>query len=151
MKIKTKYLGELEIDESDIISFANGLPGFNGEKKFILLPIPGTAPETFQTLQSIKTPELAFVVTNPYHIYKDYEFHLDQATIDQLKIKSKRDLFILTIVTLASPFEKSTMNLKAPIIINGQTRLGKQYILNDYTYPTKAPLVNDSNKHSGGK
>lgn len=151
MKIETKYLGELIIDEAEVITFINGLPGFNEEKQFILLPIPGTAPETFQTLQSIKTAELAFIVTNPYQIYQDYEFRLDQPTIDQLKITSEKDLFILTIVTLASPFEKSTINLKAPIVINGQTKLGKQYILNEYTYPTKAPLVNEENKQSGGE
>lgn len=150
MKIQTKYLGEITIDSKKIITFANGLPGFNNEKQFILLPIPETVPESFQTLQSIQTPELAFVVTNPYQIYHDYEFRLDQPTIDQLKITSERDLFILTIVTLTSPFEQSTINLKAPIIINGEARYGKQYILNDCSYPTKAPLVKKETEEPGG-
>ena len=143
-------MGQLTIDTTEIVTFKNGLPGFNDEKSFILLPIPGTTPESFQTLQSTRTPQLAFVVTNPYQIYQDYEFRLDQATIDQLNISSEKDLYILTIVTLTSPFEESTINLKAPIIINGKTQLGKQYILNDYSYPSKAPLVNKENKQSGG-
>ncbi|HLS06696.1 MAG TPA: flagellar assembly protein FliW [Bacillota bacterium] len=150
MNIQTKYLGEITIDPKKIVTFANGLPGFKNEKQFILLPIPEAAPESFQTLQSIQTPELAFVVTNPYQIYHDYEFRLDQPTIDQLAITSEQDLFILTIVTLTSPFEQSTINLKAPIIINVKTKRGKQYILNDDTYPTKAPLVNKDTKQSGG-
>ena len=151
MKIQTKYIGDITIDPKNVINFANGLPGFNDEKKFVLLPIPGTSSGAFQTLQSTKTAELAFVVTNPYQMYKDYEFRLDQPTIDQLQIESEEDLLILTIVTLTTPFEKSTINLKAPIIVNLKQQQGKQYILNNYSFPTKAPLIQEESKQSGGE
>lgn len=151
MNIQTKYIGDITIDPNNIINFENGLPGFNDEKKFVLLPIPGTSPGAFQTLQSTKTAELAFVVTNPYQMYQDYEFRLDQPTIDQLRIESEEDLLILTIVTLTTPFEKSTINLKAPIIVNLKQQQGKQYILNNYSFPTKAPLIQEEFKQSGGE
>jgi len=151
LKIQTKYIGDITIDPKNVINFANGLPGFNDEKKFVLLPIPGTSSGAFQTLQSTKTAELAFVVTNPYQMYKDYEFRLDQPTIDQLQIESEEDLLILTIVTLTTPFEKSTINLKAPIIVNLKQQQGKQYILNNYSFPTKAPLIQEESKQSGGE
>jgi len=151
LKIQTKYIGEITIDPKKIINFENGLPGFNEEKKFILLPIPGTAPGSFQTLQSTTTPELAFVVTNPYQVYADYEFRLDKSTVNQLQIESEQDVLILTIVTLKSPFEKSTINLKAPIIMNLKKQQGKQYILNDYSFPTKAPLIKEESNKLGGE
>lgn len=150
MKIQTKYIGEITIEEEMIVTFDKGLPGFDDETKFVLLPIPGTPPESFQTLQSIKTTELAFVVTNPYNLYQDYEFRIDQATIDQLEIADEKDLYIFTIVTLKTPFDQSTMNLQAPIIINAKNLQGKQYILNDDKYSTKAPLKLVDNDSAGG-
>lgn len=140
MKIQTKYLGEVQIDQSKTIHFASGLPGFQDETEFVLLNLPGELSTTFQTLQSIKTNDLAFIVTNPYQFYQDYEFQLDEHTIEQLRIEHQQDVSVIAIVTLKSPFEQSTMNLKAPVILNVQQKLGKQYILNDDRFKTRTPL-----------
>lgn len=129
------------IERDKIIIFETGLPGFKTEREFVLLHLPGTSDEIFQTLQSINTPSLAFVVANPYYFYKDYEFRLDDSIIDHLCIKQAKDVLVLTIMTLKSPFEKSTINLKAPLIINSTLKRGKQLILNEGDYPTKASLV----------
>lgn len=150
MKIQTKYIGEVTIEEDSIVTFEKGLPGFDKEKQFVLLPIPGTPPESFQTLQSIETPELAFVITNPYNLYNDYEFRIDQSTIDQLEIIDEEDLYIFTIVTLKSPFDQSTINLQAPIIINAKNLQGKQFILNNDKYTYKAPLNLKNHPTAGG-
>lgn len=139
MTVQTKYLGEMKVEEKDIILFNNGLPGFVTENKFTLMALPGNP--IFQILQSLNTPELAFIVTDPYHFYHDYTFKLDQATLENLKISDQADVLVLTIVTLTSPFEQSTINLKAPIIINRIQSLGKQYILNDEINQTKASIV----------
>lgn len=139
MKLQTKYLGDVQIETSQIIHFHSGLPGFIEETEFALLDLPGNP--VFQALQSTKTKDLAFIVTNPYHFYMDYEFTLDDPIVESLAIKSKRDVAVLTIVTLKSPFEASTINLKAPIIINSTRQQAKQYILNMADYPTKASIV----------
>ncbi|HLR74578.1 MAG TPA: flagellar assembly protein FliW [Virgibacillus sp.] len=141
MNIQTKYVGDVTVESDKIIHFKSGLPGFNDETEFVLLQLPGTPAEAFQTLQSIKTPDLAFVVANPYQFYQDYEFRLDHSIVEYLKIQDEKDVLILTIVTLKSPFENSTINLKAPLIINSTRKRGKQYILNEEDYPTKAALV----------
>ena len=44
MIIKTKYHGEIRIDEGQIISFENGLPGFNEETQFVVLPLSEDSP-----------------------------------------------------------------------------------------------------------
>lgn len=142
MKIQSKYLDELTIDQSKIIQFHSGIPGFLEETEFILLDLPGNT--IFQTLQSINTSELAFIVTSPYDFYPDYEFKLNSQLLEKLEIKKKEEIVVLTIVTLVSPFKSSTINLKAPIIINSIRKLGKQHILNDENYPTKA-LITSSN------
>lgn len=136
MNIQTKYLGEVEISTEQIIQFSFGLPGFLDEKEFVLLDIPGNP--VFQFLQSVQSKDIAFVVANPYHFYKDYRFELDEPTIDALQIESEKDVIVLTIVTVKDPFNSSTINLKAPLIINQQKLLGKQYILNSDEYDSKA-------------
>lgn len=137
--IDTKYLGKIDIEENQVIQFSSGLPGFVEEKKFALLEIPGNP--LFQTLQSLTSPDLAFIVTNPYHFYVDYEFRLDEQILETLNIQSEQDVVVLSIVTLKSPFKTSTLNLKAPIIIHSARKHGKQYILNKEDYSTKAPIV----------
>lgn len=137
--IDTKYLGKIEIEKKQIIQFPFGLPGFIEEEEFVILDIPGN--EAFQTLQSVATPSLAFIVTNPYQFYLDYTFKLDEQILESLAIESEEDVVVFSIVTLKSPFKTSTLNLKAPIIINSTEKQGKQYILNKDDYSTKAPIV----------
>src|SRR5699024_5299944 len=144
MKIGTKYIGEIELEQEHIIEFQTGLPGFLDEKRFVLLNIPCNT--VFQTLHSVITPNLTFVVTDTYFIYQDYTFELDDNMIAYLKLETERDVKVLSIVTLKKPFDESTINLKAPIIINVNSNQGKQYILNDDTYLTKAPITTQAEK-----
>lgn len=138
MNIKTKYLGEMTIDEAKIIQFESGLPGFLEEKKFVVLDIPGN--ELLQILQSVNTSELAFIVTNPHFFYENYQFKLDEQTIDMLKVQEKEEVVIMSILTVRDPFKLSTINLQAPVIINSSSKLGKQVILNDDKYSMKASI-----------
>lgn len=139
MAIKTKYLGNVKIEQDKTITFENGLPGFIEEKEFTIMDLPGNP--IFKVLQSLNTPELAFIVTDPYHFYQDYTFRLDSNILENLKIENEKDVLVFTIVTLTSPFKESTLNLKAPIIINTSKKRGKQYILNDDRHQTKASIV----------
>lgn len=139
MLIETKYLGELSIKEEQVIQFPDGLPGFPDETQYILLELPGNP--VFNILQSIHTKDIAFIVTSPYHFYATYAFNLSQSIIEKLQIETESDVDVLTIVTLANPFSKSTINLKAPLILNIKKQYGKQYILNDTDYPIKAPIT----------
>src|SRR5690625_2901310 len=105
MAVQTKYVGQVEVETEKIIHFPNGLPGFINELHFILLDLPGNP--LFQTLQSVKTSNLAFIVINPYQFYQDYAFKLDHSTIETLAIQDEQDVSVLSIVTLKSPFRTS--------------------------------------------
>lgn len=149
MAVQTKYLGEIEVNDEQVIEFSSGLPGFVDELSFALIDFPGNP--LFQILQSLSTPALAFIVTNPHHFYQDYEFKLDDQVVESLQITSEKDVLLRTIVTLKNPFQKSTLNLKAPLIINQTTRKGKQYIINTDDYTTKAPIVVPSTSMAKGE
>jgi len=136
--IQTKYIGEITIDNSELITFPTGLPGFSEEKSFVLLNLSGDS--VFQVLQSATTPNLAFILTEPYHFYEDYVFELDDNVVDTLKISNEKEVVVFSIVTIQEPFSDSTLNLKAPIIVHSQSKVGKQYIIHDDVYSTKAPI-----------
>src|SRR5699024_3278690 len=133
-----KYFGERDIKETTIIHFLSGVPGFQEEKEFVLLDIPGN--ELLQVLQSVQTADLAFIVANPHDFYNDYAFSLDDPILDALQINEEKEVVILSILTIQEPFNQSTINLKAPIIINADKKYGKQYIINEEAFSLKANI-----------
>lgn len=138
MKLQTKYHGEIEIKDTEVIEFSTGIPGFINEKKFVILRLEEESP--FFILQSVDTPELAFVLAIPFLYFKDYEIELDENTISQLHIEREEDVSVYSILTVKDPFEQTTANLQAPIIINNQSKRGKQIILTNTSYKTKHVL-----------
>lgn len=135
MNIQTKFHGDIEINTSELWNFPKGIPGFEDEKEFILLPIEGN--DIFQVLQSSNTPNVAFIVTNPYTLVADYSFDIDEPTIELLDVEKPEDIFVLGILTLKQPFETSTINLQAPLIFQMNSRKAKQMILNDNRFTTR--------------
>lgn len=135
MIIQTKYHGEIRIDEGQIISFESGLPGFYDETQFVVLPLSEDSP--FLALQSVKQEHIAFIVASPFIFFKGYEFDIDNATIELLNIENIEDVEVMAILTIEEPFENTTANLKAPIIVNKKEMKAKQIILHDASFETK--------------
>ncbi|WP_017756445.1 flagellar assembly protein FliW [Calidifontibacillus oryziterrae] len=139
MKFQTKYHGELEIDEQGMIQFEEGIPGFEDEKSFIVLPLGEDSP--LLILQSIKTASLGFVIVNPFDYFNDYSIELSDSTLTKLNIENKDQVALYVILTVQDPFENTTANLRGPIVINVKHRLGKQVIVNDESFTTKHPII----------
>lgn len=144
MNIQTAYSGEIAIETTNIITFEHGIPGFEEEHDFVLLPIEGN--EVFHVLQSIQTPALAFIVTNPYTITTNYSFDLEEATVHSLQIKEEKEVAVFAIVSLKESIAESTINLKAPIILNTNNNKAKQVILNNDDYSIRHLISNESQK-----
>lgn len=140
MKIQTAYMDDIEINEADIIHFQHGLPGFEEERQFILLSISNDS--IYQVLQSINTKEIAFIVASPFITIKHYNFELDEATVESLQINDEREVAVLGIVTLKETLASSTINLKAPIVLNTTNKQAKQVILDNSTFTIHQPLIN---------
>lgn len=138
MNILTKFHGEQEINRENIITFPSGIPGFLDEKEFYILPLEET--DLF-VLQSVKTTEVAFIVTDPFVLYPQYEFDLPEEALEKLEIQSDKDVAAFAILTVREPFEETTANLQAPIVINQTIKLGKQIILNQTPFKTKHKIM----------
>lgn len=140
MNIDTKYLGEVEISEEQIIIFPNGLLGFEGSREFVLLDVPDNP--TFKFLQDIKNSYISFLLINPWDFFKSYDVELPDEELMKIDIdpKGENNMAIYNVITLGKEFKNSTGNLLAPIVINISNKFGRQFILNDSQYTTRHKL-----------
>jgi len=139
MLINTKFLGEVEIKESEIVSFNQGLPGFPEYKQFILLSLDADLP--LALLQSTEEATIGFVIAFPFAFKQDYAFDLSEEDKEDLHIEKEEEVLTYSIVTLQETFADSTINLLAPVIINTNKKLGKQIVLQDSkAYPLRFPI-----------
>ena len=138
-KIKTTRFGEIEEDEGKIVRFAAGLPAFEDEHEFIIVPYDEESPYVF--LQSATTPDLAFLMTIPFIFFPDYAFRLEDDVLKSLALESQEDLLLYTLLTIpGSDIREMTANLLAPIVINSRTNEGRQVVLDKSSYCTKHKL-----------
>jgi len=134
MLLHTTHLGDIEYSDSDVIHFPVGIPGFDDQDAYIIVPSYDLE-FPFSTLQSVKNTELAFIVTDPFLFVENYDFDIDDADALLLNIKTDNDLenvIALTIVTIPENVEDTTINIMAPIIINNDKKLAKQVLLYEY-------------------
>ena len=136
-------LGRRSIDSSRIIYFPKGLVGFETEQRFVLLQIRADAP--LLVLQSVTTPQLVLLVTEPKCFLEDYQPHVTEAEMSTLGLAKLDEAAILVTVSIpqGAP-EKATLSLTGPIIINHLTCIGLQVPQNDISGPARVNLYTAS-------
>ncbi|MBQ3443591.1 MAG: flagellar assembly protein FliW [Selenomonadaceae bacterium] len=148
LKVYTSRFGEIEVDEAKIVHFKDGIPAFEDEHEFVILPYEEESPYYF--MQSLKSPDLAFLLTIPFLFFNDYSFEIDDETIKELDIKNQDDVFYYSMITIPNGSVRyMTANLLAPIVINGENMKAKQVVLEKSNYTTKHRLFPESAKKEG--
>ena len=144
-KINTSRFGEIEIDEKRIVHFKNGIPAFEDEKEFIILPYDEESPYYF--MQSLKSPDLAFLLTVPFLFFPNYTFEIDDNSLEELEINPKTKTLYYTLITIPNGnIRYMTTNLLAPIVLNIDNMTAKQIVLEKTNYTTKERLFPDAKK-----
>ena len=138
LTLDTKDYGTIEYEESDLIHFTDGLFGFNDLKDFIPLVLDENEDNTM--LQSIENTDIAFVIINPFSLDPDYNPVLSPEELSYLGVKSEDDLSYYVICVLRSNHLENTVNMKAPVVINPDKRIGMQVILNQSEYDFRKKL-----------
>lgn len=146
-KVNTSRFGELEIDEKRVIHFSNGIPAFEDEHEFIILPYDEESPYYF--MQSLKTSDLAFLLTIPFLFFPDYTFEVDDETLNELEITEDSTLSYYTLITIPNhSIRYMTTNLLAPVVLNTSNMKAKQIVLDTTKYTTKERLFPDPKKEA---
>ena len=142
--IVTRF-GELAIDENKIITFSDGLYGFEQHRHYIMTRVPGWA-EVFKLLQAIDDPQLSLIVlpmeggAGPID-RADFSHACGMLGFDQ------EATAVLGIVTMRAGGQNQgfTVNLKAPLLIDTDRRIGRQYVFADDKYHLRHPMPVDQN------
>lgn len=140
MKIKTRDFGEVDINENTIITVPNGIIGFEDTKRYTLLsPLgEGVFPMWFQ---AVDKTEPCFVVYDPWHIYPDYKFEIDDEMQSTLGAVEGDALQPLAVAIVPDDYKKTTINLRCPIIVNTKNNIAGQMLLDDYEF--KYPVYSE--------
>jgi flagellar assembly factor FliW len=146
MQIPNEHLYKGVIEEDTVYQFNKGIPGFEQYTKFTVIPHD----ECFSIMQSLEEEGLAFIITNPFMFFENYEFELSESDLEELGIESVNEVVVRSIVTWGDSLSDVTTNLMAPLIFNAKTKQGKQIVLYPTTYKSKHPLLKDTTEQKGG-
>lgn len=135
MKITTERFGTIDLPCEQLFLFPRGLIGLENRRQWALLPDADNP--ALAWLQSTARGELALPVISPRAFFDDYKARVSQRDLTILQLRRGNETFILT--TVAIHDAGMTTNLRAPIILNMEKRLGAQLVTND-EQPIRQPM-----------
>ncbi|MDD6056888.1 MAG: flagellar assembly protein FliW [Clostridiales bacterium] len=141
MKAETRLFGEIDIEDEKIIWLPGGMIGFPHLQKFALIfdeekEEKAKEGKGIMWLQSMDEPQVAFPVMHPNELKPDYNPTVNDEMLKPLGDLTDENIYILVTVTATKEIKDTSINLKAPIIINSDNRKGCQLIVED-DYPVK--------------
>lgn len=132
MSVITIRGNQVRYEDDQVITFSEGLIGMPDMRRAVLVPMDEFEP--FCWLASIESEKNRFIVVDPSLIFSAYEpFSNDEAA----------SLQTLAIVKISSDWAKTTVNLRAPLVINRDTQKGAQVILSDSNYQFAESVIQD--------
>lgn len=141
MKYRSTRFGEFEVMDNEVLNCPDGLYGFEQETQFALLPFDPKIDSPLEWLQSLTTPELAFVVTDPVPFVPAYEVTLTAEDRSAIGLGEDESFLTRIIVTVPEDYRQMTGNLLAPLIIHPLLKTGKQVVLTRPDYSTQHRLL----------
>lgn len=138
MVIKTSRFGLVELKSEDVLTFPEGLLGFQDLRQFVLLDDPND--DIFAWLQSCELPSIAFPVLEPELFGHKYAVNLNRNDLESLKMQTGQTPAYLNIITIPDDATEMTANIKAPIVINVEQRIARQCVLQDNNLAIKEKI-----------
>ena len=120
-------------EKEELISFEEGLFGFENYKRFLPLPITEDS-DAVLNLLSVEDKSLSFVIMNPFLLVSNYDPRLPEDIYKKLEAEDEADLSYYVICVVGDSPEDSTVNFKCPIVVNTASRKAVQVILESEEY-----------------
>lgn len=127
------------MEHNDVYTFANGMPGFEDYTKFRLIR---DTESYLAQLISVDNDQIGFILIEPMKFFTDYLITLDNEVRTALGLdKTKNNQpEVWAVLTNNSDLRKVTVNLRAPVLLNRENRVGIQWIMPDEKYLTRHRL-----------
>ena len=133
-RITTRF-GLLSVQPQDEIVFEHGLIGLEDCRRWVVLT--DSANPALGWLQNLDQGHIAVGVVSPRRFVPDYQLRVDRADLRTLGLATIRDAEVVVIASRQT--NGITLNLRAPLVINVEKRLGCQVIAKD-EHPVQYPL-----------
>lgn len=150
-KLITKLFGEIGIDEQKIINFPEGIIGFKNLKNFLLIHDSENEDSKITWMQSIDEPAFAIPVIDPLVVKEDYNPVAEDELLECIGEITDNELFIMVTLKVPDDINNMSVNLKAPLVINPNTRKGCQILVQNEDYMVKYPIYEILNNRKAGK
>lgn len=141
-RCRTKYLGEVVYGDDAVIDFPAGIPGFDLERRFILLAAPDLKPIVF--MQSAATPELCFTALPVFSVMPGYQLSVSADDMALLGLPPGNQpvvgKHVACLAILHFGEQATTANLRAPVVVNLEARRGVQAIAPEALYSHRHEL-----------
>ena len=135
-RVETRF-GTFTARQRDIVTLADGLPGFEACRRFFLLTSPALEP--LMCLQGLDDPRPAFLAIDPRLVVGNYRCTLDDLQMRRLGASPDSSLLWLAFVRVTES-EGSTVNLRAPLVIDPNRMQGVQLLAGHDDYDTAERL-----------
>lgn len=134
MLVKTKFFGEVDLPEEKILTFDRGLIGFEDYKRYTILYDCEKESNNISWLQSVDEPSFAMPIIKPWLVREDYNPVVEDELLQGLGELTDDNLVILLTMNVPADLKNMSANLKAPIVINSDTRKGAQVVVENQDY-----------------
>ena len=119
------------MDEDKVIHFPRGLPGFPDCTEFVVMDHDTDTP--LKWLQCVDRSEVSFLVIEPEQILLSYGLDVPEPVLAflgwQKETGDPKDVIVFVILTVDGT--NLSANLRAPVVVNVETRRAQQMILDD--------------------
>jgi flagellar assembly factor FliW len=149
MQVKTRLFGEVEVSDEKVINLIHGLIGFPDMKRYMLIFDEEKKDKgNIMWLQSLDETDFAMPVMLPHVVKPDYAPAFNEDSLEQLGELTADNTYVLVTVRVPKDPKEASINLKAPIIINTDTNVGDQIII-DGNEPVRY-LIHDALRGKDG-
>jgi flagellar assembly factor FliW len=125
MEIISRF-GPITIDADQVLHFPAGLMGLESCRQWALLADQQN--ECVAWFQCVDCPEVALPVASPRRFVPGYQVRVARRDMAPLGLSDCRSAKVLAIVGRTG--RGLSLNLKAPLVINVERRLGRQVVTN---------------------
>ncbi|MBU3186718.1 flagellar assembly protein FliW [Clostridium estertheticum] len=138
MELCTRYFGTINYNNQNVISFENGIPGFEDLRKFTLIDVENV--DNLTCLQSLEDGNICLFMVPPATLVDNYDIDVNDKIVDELELKSQEEAELYTLLNIKDNMRETTANLRCPIIINTTTNKGLQGVLENTTYEIREKI-----------
>ncbi|MFH1278767.1 MAG: flagellar assembly protein FliW [Candidatus Eisenbacteria bacterium] len=127
--------------EGTAVWIPHGMIGFPGLTRYRLI---GRGEENpFHLLQSEERDQIRFSLLEPMVILPDYEVRLAPDLLEELEIEDRAHARVFVVATVPDDPREITVDFRAPLLVNIESGVGAQVILEDERLSVRASLLEE--------